>query len=113
MRNEHVATRCSLVLSLFDLQVRKSISMRKLSVVVFSLWSISVAAAQPESPVAGEAAPAVTPYRPVPALPEAKHSGGIHWGPLLRDWWLNLVMEQTERIAEESKTRDATERTLL
>ena len=106
MRNAHVATRCSLVLSLFDLQVRKSISMRKLSVVVFSLWSISVAAAQAESPVAGEAAPAVTPYRPVPALPEAKHSGGIHWGPLLREWWLNLVMEQTERIVKESKTRD-------
>ena len=79
--------------------------MRKLSVVVFSLWSISVAAAQPGLPVAGEAAPAVTPYRPVPALPEAKHAGGIHWGPLLRDWWLNLVMEHTVRIVKEPKTR--------
>ena len=79
--------------------------MRELSVVVFSLWSIGVAAAQSELPVAGEAAPAVTPYRPAPTLPDAKHSGGIHWGPLLRDWWLNLVMEQTERIAKESKTR--------
>ena len=80
--------------------------MRKLSVVVFSLWSISVAAAQPESPVAGEAPPALTPYRPVRVLPDAKHSGGIHWGPLLRDWFLNLVMEQTERIVKESKTRE-------
>lgn len=80
--------------------------MRKLSVVVFSLWSIGIAAAQPESPVAGETTPAVTPLRPDPALREAKPSGGIHWGPLLRQWWLNLVMEQTERIAKESKTRD-------
>jgi hypothetical protein len=80
--------------------------MRELLVAVFSLWSISVAAAQPVSPVAGEAAPAVTPYRPLLALPEAKHSGGIHWGPLLREWWLNLVMEQTERVLKESKTRD-------
>ena len=96
--------RCSLFLSLFDLQVRKSISMRKLSVVVASLCSIIVAAAQPESPPAGEPAPAVTPARP--ALPEPKHSGGIHWGPLLREWWLNLVMEQSVRIVKESKTRD-------
>lgn len=81
--------------------------MRKLSVVVFSLWAISVAAAQMESPVAGEAAPAVTPDRPVRALPEAKPSGGIHWGPLLREWFLNLVMEQTERIAQQAKTRNA------
>jgi hypothetical protein len=80
--------------------------MRKLSVVVFSLWSISVAAAQPESPVAGEAAPAVTPYRRVSALPEAERSGGIHWGPLFQQWSLNLVMEHTERIVQESKTRD-------
>jgi hypothetical protein len=82
MWNAHDPTRCSLGVSLSDLQVQKSISMRKLSVVVFSLW-ISVAAAQQESRVAGEAAPAVTPYPPAPALPEAKHSGGIHWGPLL------------------------------
>jgi hypothetical protein len=80
--------------------------MRILSVVVFSLWSISVAVAQPESPAAGEAAPALAPYRPVPALPEAKHDGGIHWGPLLREWWLNLAMEHTVRIVKEPKTRD-------
>lgn len=79
--------------------------MRKLPVVVLSLWSIGVAAAQ-SAPVAGEAAPAVSPSRPAPALPEAKYSSGIHWGPLFRDWFVNLVMEQTERIAKESKTRD-------
>ncbi|HKE26862.1 MAG TPA: hypothetical protein VKB88_31130 [Bryobacteraceae bacterium] len=80
--------------------------MRKLSVVVFSLWSIGVAAAQTESPVAGEPVPPVRPYRPVRAQPEREHSGGIRWGPLLREWWLNLAMEQTVRIAKESKTRD-------
>src|SRR5579871_3341677 len=115
MRNAHVATRCSLVLSPFDLKVRKSESpkvrksgsMRKLSVVVFSLCSISVAAAQTDSPAADEVAPVVAPYRPAPALPEANHGGGIHWGTLLRDWWLNLVMEQAVRIVKEPKTRDA------
>ena len=107
MRNAHLATRCSLVLSLFDLRVRKPISMPRLSVVVLSLCSVSVAAAQAESTVAGEAAAAVAPYRRVAALPEAKHSGGIHWGPLLREWWLNLVMEQSVRVLKERKTRDA------
>src|SRR5215475_3092351 len=100
--------------------------MRKLSVVVFSL-SISVALAQTESPVANEpapkesaiggeaaptesavagaVAPAVVPYRSVAALPKARHSGGIHWGSLIGEWWLWITMEQTERIIKESKTR--------
>jgi hypothetical protein len=81
--------------------------MRKLSVVLFSLCSISVAAGQTESAVTDEAAPAVNPYRPAAALPEAKHPGGIHWGPLLRQWWLNLGMEHTVRVVKERKTRDA------
>jgi hypothetical protein len=80
--------------------------MRKLLVVVLGLCSIRVAAAQPESSLAGDMAPAVVPNVPAPVLPEAKHPGGIHWGPLLRDWWVNLVMEQSERILKESKTRD-------
>ena len=80
--------------------------MPKVSVVAFCLWSISVAAAQTESPAAGEAARAVTPNKPAPALPEPKH-GGIHWKPLLREWWLNVLMEQGVRIAHEPKTRDA------
>jgi hypothetical protein len=97
--------------------------MRKLSVVVFSLWSIGVAAAQPESPespaftetvgappnvVAGEAAPAVTPYRPVPALPEAKRSGGIHPATRMREWWLWVAgadgTDQESRFAINSAT---------
>lgn len=39
------------------------------------------------------------------ALPH-KDRGGIHWGSLFREWFLNLTMEQTERILKESKTRD-------
>jgi hypothetical protein len=103
--------------------------MRKLSVVIFSLCLIRVAAAQTESPVANEAAradssvggeaaptesavagavaPVVPPYRSVAAVPKPKHSGGIHWGPLFRDWWVNLVMDQTVRIVKEPKTRNA------
>ena len=32
--------------------------------------------------------------------------GGIHWGPLLREWWLDIGIEQSERILQEAKTRD-------
>jgi hypothetical protein len=81
--------------------------MRKLSVVVFSLCSISLAAAQTDSAATDEPPLAATPYRPATALPDVKHSGGIHWGPLLRQWCLNLVMDQTVRIVKEPKTRDA------
>ena len=80
--------------------------MRKLSVVLFNVWWISVAAAQPAARLPGEAVSGSNAYRPAPARPEAKHSTGIHWGPLLREWWLNLAMEHTERILQESKTRD-------
>jgi hypothetical protein len=80
--------------------------MRKLSVAVLCLWLVGVAAAQPESPAAGEAAPAVAPTRPAPVLPEKKHSG-IHWDSLIREWCLNLVLEQSVRIVKEPKTRDA------
>uniref|UniRef100_Q01X13 Uncharacterized protein n=1 Tax=Solibacter usitatus (strain Ellin6076) TaxID=234267 RepID=Q01X13_SOLUE len=80
--------------------------MRILSVGVFTLLSIAVAAAQPESPVAGDVAPVVSPSRPVQAHPESKHAGGIHWGPLLEQWWLNLVMDHSVRILKEPKTRE-------
>jgi hypothetical protein len=81
--------------------------MRKLSVIVFSLWSISVVATgqQAASPVSSEPASDSTP----PALPEAqrpKHSGAIHWGSLVREWWLWIATEQAERIIKEPKTRD-------
>jgi hypothetical protein len=32
--------------------------------------------------------------------------GGIHWGPLLREWSLDIGIEQSERLAQEAKTRD-------
>jgi len=83
------------------------ISMRKLPVVVLSLWSISVSLAQEESLGTGEAAPlTIAPSLPALAQPEPKNANGIHWGALFRDWWLNLAMEQTERILKEPKTRD-------
>jgi len=32
--------------------------------------------------------------------------GGIHWKSLIEQWLLNLTIEQTERIAQQAKTRD-------
>ena len=37
---------------------------------------------------------------------DAVARGGIHWGPLLREWWLDISIEQSERILMEAKTRD-------
>jgi hypothetical protein len=83
--------------------------MRKLSTVVFSLWLTSVAAWSQPSPVPGssEDTSSTTANRAAPVLPDVKHRSGIHWGPLLRDWWVNLCMDQAVRVAKESKTRDA------
>lgn len=79
--------------------------MRNLFVLVLSLWSIGIAAAQQDSLVPAEPAPAINPYHPAPVRPEARRPGGIHWKPLLREWWLNLLIEHGERIAKEPKTR--------
>ena len=81
--------------------------MRKLFAIVFSLWSISMVATaqQTARPVASDPASDSIP----PALPKAQDSepsGGIHWGSLMREWWLWVATEQTERIVRESKTRD-------
>jgi hypothetical protein len=54
----------------------------------------------------GEAVPAAAPFVAKPVKAEAKRSGGIHWGPLFREWWTFVGIEQTERIVRESKTRD-------
>jgi hypothetical protein len=52
------------------------------------------------------AAPAApSPGHAVAQAPD--HPGGIHWKSLMEQWWLNLMMEQTVRIAKEPKTRDA------
>ena len=83
--------------------------MRRLSAVVFSLWLTSVPASSQSSPspASSDAASGATANRRASTLPEAKRGGGIHWGPLLREWFLNLSIEQTERIAQQAKTRDA------
>jgi hypothetical protein len=79
-------------------------TMRKLSAAVVSLWSMSMALHAQTSPSA--AVSETTPYRRQAAVPPAAKHPGIHWGSLIREWWLNLCMEQTERILKESKTRD-------
>jgi hypothetical protein len=40
-----------------------------------------------------------------PVVAEPRHSGGIHWGSLVREWWSFIAIEQAERIIKESKTR--------
>jgi hypothetical protein len=85
--------------------------MRKLFAVVFSLFPMSVAAhGQLLTPVASESTSDVVHPRPGLVLPVEKpvekRSGGIHWGSLIREWGLNLAMEHTERILQESKTRN-------
>ena len=59
------------------------------------------------APPAVEAPSGNAPYLRPPVRPEKERSGGIHWRSLMREWWLNLCMEQTERILKESKTREA------
>jgi hypothetical protein len=34
---------------------------------------------------------------------------GIHWAPLLWEWWLDICIEQSERVIMEPKTRDQLE----
>jgi hypothetical protein len=50
---------------------------------------------------------AVSVARPVvgPVVAAPKRPGGIHWGPLLREWWTFVAIENTERIIREPKTR--------
>ena len=55
--------------------------------------------------VAGEAV-SVAPPIVGPVVAEPRHSGGIHWGSLVREWSLFIAIEQTERIVKESKTRN-------
>ena len=55
--------------------------------------------------VVGDAV-SVAPRIAAPVVAEPKHSGAIHWGPLIREWWSFVAIEQTERIVRESKTRD-------
>ena len=66
--------------------------------------SVAASAQSASSHVVSEPAPGVAP-KPAPSA--AEHPGGIHWKPLIREWFTNLFMEQTERIAQQAKTRDA------
>ena len=81
---------------------------RELFATVFILWPISAALHGQPSPstAARDTELPATPYRREAIVPAAKRPD-IHWGPLLREWWLNLCMEHTERILKETKTREA------
>ena len=81
--------------------------MGKLCAVVFCVCSMSVAGQAQTSAdrMAGEPAPVVSPALG-PVVAEPRHSGGIHWGPLLREWLTFVAIEQTERVIKESKTRN-------
>jgi hypothetical protein len=82
--------------------------MLKLSAIVFSLWSIGAVASAQSTAAPGASEPASDKQQPAtPLVQDAEHSGGIHWKSLMEQWWLNLMMEQTVRIAKEPKTRDA------
>jgi len=80
--------------------------MGKLSVVVFCLCSLRVAAQAQTSTDSGTGE-AVAVSRPggSPVLAVPERSGGIHWGSLVRQWWTYIAIEQVERIVKEPKTR--------
>jgi hypothetical protein len=84
--------------------------MRKVSAIVVFLCSMNLSAQTQTSPAdraAGGAVPAAAaPKLGEPIVTAPKHSGGIHWGPLFREWWTFVAIEQTERIARETKTRN-------
>lgn len=84
-------------------------SFRKLAIIVFSLWLMSVPSwAQPSpAPAPSDTGSTTVPKPRALTLPETKRHTGIDWGPLLREWFLNLTMEHTVRILKEPKTRDA------
>jgi len=57
------------------------------------------------APPENEAVSLPNAYRLDPAVTTAKHSSGIHWESLVRQWWLYIAIEQAERIVKEPKTR--------
>ena len=81
--------------------------VRKLCIFVFSLSLLrGLASAQPAPVLAPtESGSSTIPKPRAQATPDAKRRNGIDWGPLLRQWFLNLTLEHTERILKEPKTR--------
>jgi hypothetical protein len=65
----------------------------------------AAAHAQTSADRAADPAVSVSPVRPGPVLSVPKHSGGIHWKSLVREWWTWIAIEQAERIIKEPKTR--------
>jgi hypothetical protein len=80
--------------------------MGKLSGVVFGICFMSVAGqAQTSADRAAGDAVSVAPPIVGPVVAAPRQTGGIHWGPLVRQWWLFVTIEQSERIIKEPKTR--------
>jgi hypothetical protein len=54
--------------------------------------------------------PAQNPERPKRAADSralvGENRNGIHWGALMRQWWMDISFEQAERVLMEPKTRD-------
>jgi hypothetical protein len=47
-----------------------------------------------------------TPYiQPFTLLPSSKKKSGIHWGPLLAQWWEQIAFQHGVRLTLEAKTR--------
>jgi hypothetical protein len=81
--------------------------MGKLSALVVCLWSISLVATgqTPPVPAEGENVSVADPNRVAPATTAEKGADAIHWKSLIREWWLYIALEHTERILKEPKTR--------
>jgi hypothetical protein len=82
--------------------------MRKLYVVVLCLWPMLMAAQGQlsPSPVPNDPVSPLTPVTPSQQKSKVKSSSAIHWGPLIREWWTYIAIENTERIIKEGKTRN-------
>jgi len=80
--------------------------MGKLSALVVCLWSISLVATgqTPPVPAEGENVSVADPNRVAPATTAEKGADTIHWKSLIREWWLYIALEHTERILKEPKT---------
>jgi hypothetical protein len=54
---------------------------------------------------ASDNAPADPPAPTLPAAHPPEHKNAVHWKSLVREWWTWIVIEQSERIIKEPKTR--------
>lgn len=71
------------------------------------LWDSSIDLTERPVPFEpGRASPQKQPRATDPRLLTAEGRKSIHWGAIIRQWWLDISFEQAERIIMEPKTRD-------